>query len=122
MEAPAWVPQLFQSIDAMDTGTFITFIADDARFKYGNAPPVVGKDSIRQAVDGFFKSIKRVRHRLLHTWTHPDTVISQGEVTYRRHDDSQLSLPFVNVFGMKNNLIKDYLIYIDITALYARNK
>ena len=122
MKNPAWVPQLFQSIDAMDTGKFITFIADDAQFKFGNAPPVVGKETIRQAVDGFFKSIKRIRHRLLNTWAYLDTVICQGEVTYTRHDDSQLTVPFVNIFGMKNNLIKDYLIYNDITALYAPNK
>lgn len=100
MEQPAWIQQLFQSIDAMDTNTFLTFIADDAQFRFGNSPPAVGKNLIGQAVEGFFKSIKQNRHNILKTWMHPDTVICQGEVTYTRHDDSQLTLPFVNIFGV----------------------
>lgn len=119
MESPAWVRQLFQSIDAMDTNKFLNFINNDAQFRFGNAPPVVGKDAIGQAVDGFFATIKAIKHRLLNTWTHPDAVICQGEATYTRRDNSQLTLPFVNVFGMKGNLIKDYLIYMDINPLYA---
>lgn len=122
MEQPAWVRQLFQSIDAMDSKTFVTFLADDAQFKFGNAPAAVGKHVIHQAVEGFFQSIKRISHNNLRTWTHPDTVICQGEVTYTRHDGSQLTLPFVNVFGMKGDRIKDYLIYIDINPLYAPGK
>lgn len=120
MQHPSWVIQLFQSIDRMDTKTFLTFLSDDAQFKFGNAPPAVGKTMIGKAVDGFFQSIKATRHNILHTWEHPDAVICQGEVTYTRHDGSQLTLPFVNVFGMKGNVIKDYLIYIDIGPLYAK--
>lgn len=112
--------QLFQSIDAMDTNKFLTFLADGAQFRFGNAPAAVGKDVIRQAVGGFFQSIKGISHNILRTWTHPDTVICQGEVTYTRHDSSQLTVPFVDIFGMEGNLIKDYLIYIDITPLYAK--
>lgn len=122
MSSSPWVQQLFQSIDAMNTNKFLTFLADDAQFRFGNAPAAVGRDMIHQAVDGFFQSIKRISHNILRTWTYPDTVICQGEVTYTRHDGSQLTLPFVNIFGMKNNLIKDYMIYMDITPLYAPSK
>jgi len=40
-------------------------------------------------------------------------------VTYTRHDGTNLTLPFVNVFAMRGDLIQDYLIYIDATPLYA---
>ena len=119
MNTPSWVPKLFQSIDAMDTGTFLTFLTKDSQFRFGNAPASFGKPAIRQGVDGFFSSIKALKHRLLNTWTLPDTVICQGEVTYTRHDNSQITLPFVNVYGTKGDLVKDYLVYIDITPLYA---
>ena len=119
MNHPVWVTQLFQSIDQMDAGKFATFINNEAEFRFGNSPPVVGKEEIRKAVEGFFGTIRGVKHRLLATWTHPDTVICQGEVTYTRHDSSQLTLPFVNIFGIKDNLIKDYLIYVDINPLYS---
>jgi hypothetical protein len=122
MTQPAWIQQLFRSIDAMDTNTFITFLADDSQFKFGNAPPAVGKEAVYQAVDGFFKSIKGIRHTILKTWDRPDAVACQGEVTYTRLDDSEITLPFVNVFGMKGNLIKDYLVYIDVAPLFGPSK
>lgn len=122
MQTPSWVNQLFQSIDAMDTEKFLEFLADNAQFKFGNSPAAIGRDAIRAAVSGFFTTIKGLRHNLLNTWVHPDTVICQGEVTYTRHDGSQICLPFLNVFGMKGDRIKDYLIYMDINPLYSPQK
>ena len=122
MEIKEKIIKLFESIDEMDTDKFASFLTDDARFRFGNAPDAVGKPAVKEAVAGFFTTIKRISHRHLNIWTVPDTVIYQGEVTYTRHDDSTLTLPFVNVFGMQGDLIKDYLIYIDINPLYAPAK
>jgi len=118
MAIPDWVRQLFQSIDVMDTNKFLTFLSEDAQFKFGNAPPAIGKKAVGQAVDGFFTTIRGISHRLINTWTDSSSLVCQGEATYTRHDGSQVTIPFVNVFGMKGKLIKDYLIYIDITPLY----
>lgn len=119
MDIPIWVRQLFQSIDAMDTNKFLTFLTDDAQFRFGNAPPAIGKQAVGQAVSGFFATIKGISHRLINTWMDSGSLVCQGEATYTRHDGSQITIPFVNVFGMKNNLIKDYLVYIDIAPLYT---
>jgi hypothetical protein len=119
LEIKEKIIRLFESIDEMDTDKFASFLTDDARFRFGNAPDAVGKSAVKEAVAGFFTTIKRISHRHLNIWTVPDTVIYQGEVTYTRHDDSTLTLPFVNVFGMSGDLIKDYLIYVDINPLYA---
>ena len=119
MDTPTRIRQLFQSIDAMDTDKFLTFLTDDAQFRFGNAPPAVGKKAVGQAVGGFFGTIKGISHRLINTWTEAGSFVCQGEATYTRHDGSQVTLPFVNVFGMNGDRIKDYLIYIDITPLYT---
>lgn len=119
MTTPEWIRELFASIDAMDADRFASFLSDDARFCFGNAPEVFGKESIRESVVGFFGNIKGLRHDILGTWTHSDTVICQGEVTYTRVDDSHIKLPFMNLFGMQDDRIKEYLIYIDITSLFA---
>ena len=114
-----WIEGLFQAIDAMDTDGFLSFLSDDAHFRFGNAPALMGKDAIREALDGFFASLKGLRHRIIRTWTHPDAVICQGEVTYTRMDASEVTIPFVNVLGMADDHIAEYLIYIDMAPLLA---
>lgn len=119
MTSHEWTPALFASIDAKDTARFQTFLTDDARFRFGNLPEAVGRDAIGAAVDGFFASIAACRHDVKNVWAPPGHVICQGEVTYTRHDASRLTVPFVNVFAMDGERIRDYLIYIDASALYS---
>jgi hypothetical protein len=115
----AWITDLFRSIDAKDTGKFVGFLTEDGQFRFGNAPPAIGRAAITALLDGFFGSIKGLRHDVANTWTMPDHVICEGMVTYTRHDGSTLSVPFVDIFAMRGKLIKDYLIYIDASQLYA---
>ncbi len=119
MEQTERVQQIFNSVDAMDTDGFLAFLTDEVRFRFGNMPPVVGKEAVRQAIEELFASIKGLNHRILRTWPHSDSVICQGEVTYTRTDDSQVTIPFVNVWGMEGERVKEYLVYIDITPLYS---
>jgi hypothetical protein len=116
----AWTTELFRSIDAKDTRRFVGFLTEDGQFRFGNAPPALGRQAIASLLDGFFASIKSLSHDVAKTWTVPDHVICEGTVTYTRHDGSTLSVPFVDVFVMQGKLIKDYLIYIDASQLYAK--
>jgi ketosteroid isomerase-like protein len=119
MQQQSWLKDLFNKIDAKDTVGFLSFLTSDARFRFGNTPVLQGREAIGEAVEAFFDSISRSRHRLLHTWSVADAIICQGEVSYTRKDDSKLTLPFVNIFQMQDGLIERYLIYIDITPLYT---
>lgn len=119
MEQQDWLNELFRKIDAKDTAGFLSFLTSDARFRFGNAPLLQGTQAIGEAVDAFFASIKASQHRLLDTWLIDDAVICQGEVSYTRIDNSRLTLPFVNIFRMQGKHIEQYLIYIDVTPLYA---
>ena len=118
MPTPNWIRELFQTIDNNDPAGFASFLTPDASFVFANAEPVSGKDAARQAVAGFLSSIKAIRHEVFDTWQQPDAVICHGRVTYTRHDSSQLSVPFANVFKMRDGLIRDYLIYVDASELY----
>ena len=111
--------KLFVSIDSMDTEGFLGFIAADAEFRFGSAPPIQGHDGIREAIDGFYSSIAALSHDLQRIVAQDDTVICEGEVTYTRHDGSTIPLPFCNVFETDDGLITLYRIYIDIAPLYA---
>lgn len=114
-----WLEDLFASVDALDTARFVGFLSPDAEFRFGSAPAVSGTEQIAAAVDGFFSTIAGCRHRLANTWIDESTIACEGEVTYRRHDGSEITLPFANVFDMAGDLISRYKIYIDVAPLYA---
>jgi ketosteroid isomerase-like protein len=111
---------LFDAIDSADAARFVEFLTEDALFRFGSAPPVHGRKAIREAVAGFFSSIAGSRHSLRHVWSGPGTLACDGEVTYRRLDGSEISLPFADAFEIRDDLISAYRIYIDIAPLYAK--
>jgi ketosteroid isomerase-like protein len=112
-----WWQHVFAVIDARDARGFVDLLTPDAQFRFGNAPTVVGTDAIRAAVSGFFAGIASCRHRLVRTWSGPNGVVCEGEVTYTRHDGTQVRVPFANVFELRGALISVYRIYIDNSPL-----
>jgi len=116
---PSWVSDLFTAIDAKDTSAFVAYLTSDAMFRFGSAPAVHGADAIGTAVGGFFQSIKSSSHRLTSIVESGSTVVCEGEVKYRRLDDREVTLPFVDVLEMQGAHICEYKIYIDIAPLFA---
>ncbi len=113
------IRDLLATVDRKDAEGFVEFLTGDACFRFGNAEAVTGRAAIRDAVAGFFDSIVSLSHHIERIWTAPDAVACHGEVTYVRHDGQEIRLPFADVFGMREGKIDEYLIYIDITPLYA---
>lgn len=114
-----WWSGLFATIDARDADGFVAHLTDDAEFRFANHPPAHGRSAIRAVVDGFFGTIGGCRHRLIRTWEDGADVVCQGEVTYTRLDGGLVTVPFVNVFEMRGERVARYLIYNDVTPVYA---
>jgi ketosteroid isomerase-like protein len=114
----AWWRRVFAVIDARDAAGFAALLTPDAQFRFGNSPTLVGSDAIRDAVGAFFAAISSCRHRLIRTWGGPAWVACEGEVTYVRHDRSEITVPFADVFQLRGNLISVYRIYIDNSPLF----
>jgi ketosteroid isomerase-like protein len=110
---------LFAAIDAKDTEAFLGFLTDDAVFRFGSAPEAIGQNAIRDGVNGFFTTIAGSTHAIGNVIESGSTLVCEAEVTYQRHDGSELTLPFTNVFELSGELISHYKIYIDIAPLYA---
>jgi len=111
---------LFESIDAMDADQFVRFLTEDGQFRFGSAPAVRGRTAIREAVQAFFDSIAGLSHSVARVWRDDGSLACEGEVCYRRHDGSEVVVPFVDVFELQDDLISSYKIYIDIAPLYAQ--
>lgn len=117
MGKPAWIEGLFGSIDGMDADRFVSFLTNDAVFRYGSNPPVEGKAAVREAVAGVFSMFRALSHTIEGTWAHPDAVFVQGTVHYTLHSGATVPLPFVDCFKMQGEKIREFLVYIDPTPL-----
>ena len=113
------VQALFLAIDRMDVEGFLSFLNEHALFQFGNFPAAKGKQAIQIAVSNFFSSIKSLNHEILNAWSLGDVLICNGTATYIRKDDRTITLPFCNVFMLKNGLINEYLVYVDVSPLFA---
>ena len=111
--------EMFAFADALDVDTYVTYLAPDVRFRFGNAEPIVGRSAVRDAVGHFFTTIKGLHHAIIQEWHQGDTIIQELEVTYTRLDDQKVILPAVNILRMNNDTVADYRIYVDLTPVYA---
>lgn len=110
---------VFAAIDRQDATAFVGYLTEDAVFRFGSAPAVRGREAIAAAVDGFFGTIAACSHDVQNTLSSGRTVVCEGEVTYRRQNDTEITLPFTDIFEYDGDLISQYKIYIDINPLYA---
>ncbi len=111
--------ELFEAIDEKNTERFLRFLTEDAIFRFGSAPQVQGHSEIRDAVNEFFSTIAACKHTLHNIIGDNRTLVCEGVVTYTRQDDSEITLPFANVFEFAGDLISHYKIYADAAPLYA---
>lgn len=109
---------LFAAIDARDADAFAAFLTEDAEFRFGNAPPVVGRPAIAAYCAAFFAGLGGLTHRLESIWEVPEGVVCHGVVSYRRRDGSELTVPFANVLYLASDRVRRYLIFVDNGALF----
>ena len=114
---PAWVRELFLSIDRRDATAFAGFVAPQGQFRYGSNPAVQGRENVEKFVAGFFASMNGLSHTLENVWEQPGVVFIEGRVRYHLLDDRHVEVPFCNLFRMEGHLVKDYLVFTDPTPL-----
>lgn len=113
------IKKIANSIDSKNAKQFSEFITEDGTFRFGNAESVKGRKNIEDYVAYFFTMIKGSSHKIVNLWDDGKNIVWQGEVEYTRLDEKKVTVNFVNVFYMKEDMITDYLIYIDNTPLFA---
>ena len=121
LENKNWLVSLFETIDRMDAGQFVSYLTEDATFRFGNFPSVNSKSLIKKSVKDFFSGIEGLSHEIYKTLDFEDVVVVEGKVSYHLNGKT-ISVPFCNIFEMKNELIKEYKIYIDISPLLSEQQ
>jgi hypothetical protein len=113
-----YVAEVYQSIDSMDASKFTSFFTPNGLFRFANNPAVEGLKSIESFVGGFFQSLKGISHSNLESWQAGEAIFVNGTVSYLRHNDSKLEVPFSCTWKMMDGQIDEYLIFVDSSALY----
>lgn len=118
MSTDNYIKNLFGKVDAMNGTSLAAMMTGNGIFRFANMPPVVGREAISAFLGNFFQSIKGIAHDRLEDWKVGDTRFATGRVSYTRHDDSILQVPFSVILKMQGELINEYLIFVDASELY----
>jgi catechol 2,3-dioxygenase-like lactoylglutathione lyase family enzyme/ketosteroid isomerase-like protein len=117
MPAIEFIDQLYKNIDDKNLPALSELLSDDVVFQLGNHDPLAGKQAVLDANDAFFKSIRAMEHAIDGVWAVGENMFCDGHVHYTRLDGSKLTIPFATILAVKNDLIRDYKIYVDVSPL-----
>lgn len=114
------VRTLIRAVDAADHDAIAALTAADVHFRFGNAAPTDTQSELLAAAQSFRDAIADLRHTVLDLWEVDNrTVVALMDVHYRRLDGGELNLPCCNVFGVRNGVVNDYRIYMDVNPVLA---
>jgi ketosteroid isomerase-like protein len=114
------IRDLFVATDTFDVENVLPFLDEDVWFKFGNAEPLTSRQQFKDMVIEFNASVAGIRHELVDLWTPAeDVVVTVLAVHYSRLDGSQVTLPCVDVFRIRNAAITRYEIFMDINPVFA---
>jgi ketosteroid isomerase-like protein len=117
--AETQVRKVFAALDALDVPALAALVSDDVHMRLGNSEPVDGKEAFVETAEGFAASVAGIRHEIHSLWAVDGALIAEMDVHYKRHDGRELTLPCCNTFRVRDSLIADYRVYMDINPVYA---
>lgn len=118
MSTDNYIKDMYGVVDAMNGAGLAAMMTENGKFRFANIPAVEGRENITGFLDNFYQSIKGIAHSQLEDWKVDNNRFATGLVTYTRHDDTSLSVPFSVILKMQGDLIDEYLIFVDTSELY----
>lgn len=111
------VESLYSAVDARDAERVGAMVSDDVVFQLGNFDALHGRQAVIDANAAFFKTIAGMDHTVSRIVSEGETVFCAGSVHYIRQDDTELEIPFATALALRDGLITDYRIYVDVSPL-----
>jgi ketosteroid isomerase-like protein len=113
-----WISEYYADVDGLRLDEYMARHTDDVVVRFGNNPPVVGKEEVRQAIGSFFGSIAGMTHHCVAEYRAGDVVILEFEIEYTRKDDRQVVVPAVAILHRRGELVDQLRIYIDLGPVF----
>ena len=112
------IEAVFAAIDSGDIAGATNHFRNDVTVHFANLAPLVGADAFVGLYQRFTDSLRAVRHEIHDIWSAaetPNVLIARMTAHYTKCDESTVSLPCCNIFGMASDRIADYRVYMDIS-------
>ena len=119
------VREIFAATDALDTEAKLQLVTEDVRLGFGNEDVMNGKAALKDVSDAVNDSVRAISHDITGLWRidggagADDVILTELQVHYTRLDGGELTLPCFNAFRVRDGLISDYRVYMDMTPVYA---
>jgi len=115
-----WSAAFFKDADKKDIDALAPWFGEGITVRFGNNPPIHGREAVTETFRQFFQGIAAMRHDRDTVIVDGDSICSAATVTYTRLDGSQVSMPAASVLHRDAGGKLDKLnIYIDINPLFA---
>jgi len=115
--AEDFITELYRQVDGKNIEYLGDVLSEEIKFRIGDNPLLSDKQEVLSANEGFFTSIRSMKHQLVGLWSDGDQVGCHGQVDYVRLDGSEHSAKFSTLLKIKNNKIKDYYVFADLSQL-----
>jgi ketosteroid isomerase-like protein len=109
---PDWVRDMYTQVDAGAVDRYIDLFDDDAELRFGSAPAVRGKETIRAALKAA-DSGHQLQHTLLNCWQVDDMTILEFDVNYHYDDGTSASFPAITLLRRGNGGINSMRVYFN---------
>ena len=109
----------YDAVDNLRLDEFMDRHTDDASVRFGNNPPVQGKEAIRESISGFWSMLNGMTHTVKNRWDDGDTTVLEANVAYDCKDGRIVEVPCVSILERKGEQISDLRVLIDLTPLFA---
>lgn len=109
---------LFSAADSRNAERFGGFLAEDVIFRFGNSPVIHGKQAVIDSLNQFYEYLKHIRHDIVGIWNCDTTWIVETRAHYVDIYDRSFSFPACNIMICEDELMGDYRIFVDNSAMF----
>lgn len=118
--AREWVQSFLDAVDSLEVDRVLSFFGETSTWTYANNPPMKGLAEMRAAMAPFHEMLAGISHVLRECFApRPGVIVAEFDVTYTRHDGATFTAPASGVYELRDGLIHDYRVYVDVAAVLA---
>ncbi|ADI04649.1 hypothetical protein SBI_01528 [Streptomyces bingchenggensis BCW-1] len=116
-----WTDAFYADVDAQLTERVLDRFAPDGEIVFGNNPPAIGHDAVRELLENLRAALTGMRHEWCNRWqVTPTTLVLEARVHYLTRGGAEVILPTVTVIGRgPSALITSLRVHIDAAPLFA---
>jgi limonene-1,2-epoxide hydrolase len=106
-------------IESKDINAAVALLADDVSYENMPIDPVVGREAVRQVLEGFLKPAAQIEWRVLTEYEVNSTVINERLDRFQI-GDGWLELPVAGFFEVNDGLITLWRDYFDMGSYMSQ--